>query len=200
MKKIIKTIIVLLIAVNLCGLGVGLFVQAGLGSDSLTLLQEGMSIYFNISLGASARIFVIVSILLGLLISRKDIGWVTIAYGLIVSYPIDYFNQLFMNLNIAQMSLLIRIICIILGQLSFILTFSLLIKVRNGMNQIDAIAYGIVRFTKIDYKIIRTGIDVLFIIIGVILGGTFGIGSILTMLTTGIGIDTCLKIMDKKRR
>ena len=197
MKKFFKTIFVLLIAINLCGIGVGLFIQAGLGSDSLTILQEGMSVFFHISIGTSARIFVVVSILLGLLISRKDIGWVTIAYGLLVSFPIDFYNQLFVNLGISNMSLFIRILCVLIGQLCFIITFSLLIKVRSGMNQIDAIAYGIVRKTKISYKFVRTGMDVLFFIIGVLLGGTFGIGSIFAMLTTGIGIDTCLKIMNK---
>ena len=197
MKKFIKTLLVLFIAINLCGIGVGLFIQAGLGSDSITILQEGLSHSLNISIGDSARIFVFVSIILGLLISRKDIGWVTIVYGLTVSFPIDFYNQIFVSLNLANMSLGIRILSIVIGQLCFVITYSLLIKVRSGMNQIDAIAYGIVRKSKLEFKIVRTGMDILFIIIGVLLGGTFGIGSLLTMLTTGIGIDACLKIMNK---
>ena len=55
--KFIKACIALFIAMNLCGIGVGLFVQANLGSDTITVLEEGMSKSLNISIGNAASIF-----------------------------------------------------------------------------------------------------------------------------------------------
>lgn len=197
MNKFLKTCLALLIAVNLCGIGVGLFVQANLGSDSFTILQEGLSVTFDITLGTASYVFVGVTILIALIINCKDLGWTTFAYGLTVGYFIDFYNNLFVGMGISEMHMGIRFLCVCIGQLAFVITYSILIKYRNGMNQVDAIAYGIERITKLSYKVIRTGVDVVFIVVGVLLGGVVGIGSIIAMFTTGIGIDICLKAMDK---
>ena len=66
------------------------------------------------------------------------------------------------------------------------------------MTHVDAVAYGLEKIIHIPFKVIRTGLDVLFIVVGWLLGGTIGIGSIFTMLITGIGIDVFLKIISKE--
>ena len=71
----------------------------------------------------------------------------------------------------------------------------MLIKYRKGMNQVDAIAYAIVNKTNIPFKWIRTGADVVLLVIGWLLGGVIGIGSVIAMSTTGILIDFFLKIL-----
>lgn len=197
MKKFIKTCIALMVALLLCGIGVALFVQANLGGDTITVIQEGLSETLNISLGSASRIYNIFFLITALLIAREHVGWTTIVNGLLVGYSIDFFNGLLMPLNIYDMNLFIRMICIIIGQIMLIITFSILIKYRNGMNQLDATSYGIEKYTHISYKIIRTGFDILFIVVGWSMGGTVGIGSLFTMATTGYGIDICLKIMNR---
>ncbi|MGN1343651.1 MAG: YitT family protein [Traorella sp.] len=199
MRKTFKTIVALLIAVNLCGIGVSLFLHAQLGSDSFTLLQEGMMVSLNISIGTAALLFVLITIALALLIARKYIGWTTIVYGLIVGIFIDFYYVIFSYLNIEAMPFFIRLIWILIGQGCFILTFSLLIHYGKGMNQVDAISYALEKKTSISYKKIRTGIDILFIIIGVLFGGKFGVGSLIAMSTTGFGIDQCLRIFNRNR-
>lgn len=195
MNKFIKTCIALFIAMNLCGIGVAIFVQANLGSDTITVIEEGISKTFLISLGNASRLFNIFFLIIALFIAREYIGWCTIAYGLLVGSFIDFYDQLLLSYHIAEMNVFIRILLIIIGQLFIVLTFAILIKYRNGMNQIDAVSYGLEKYTSISYKTIRTGFDVLFIVAGWLLGGVVGIGSIFTMLTTGIGIDMCLKIL-----
>ena len=100
-----------------------------------------------------------------------------------------------MPLNIENMSILIRLLVACLGQICFGLTYALLIKYRKGMNQVDAIAYAIVNKTNISFKWIRTGADVVLLVIGWLLGGVIGIGSVIAMSTTGILIDFFLKIL-----
>ena len=70
------------------------------------------------------------------------------------------------------------------------------------MDQLDAIAYGLNRCLHIAYPIIRTLIDIILLICGFLIGGVVGIGSIIAMSTTGIGINTCLNFMDylKKKK
>ena len=195
----IKTLFGLFIAMNLCGIGVGLFVQANLGSDTITVLEEGISIALNISIGSAANLYNIILLILALILARKEIGWTTFAYGLFVGTFIDFYNNLFIPFNIQEMSIIIRFMFIIIGQICIIITFALLIIYRKGMNQLDAICMGLENLMHISYKKTRTMCDILFIVVGYFLGGTIGIGSLLSMLTTGYGIDLCLKIMNNFR-
>ena len=103
------------------------------------------------------------------------------------------------SFNIQELNLLIRFLCILVGQFCIVLTFALLIQYRSGMNQLDAISIGLERICHIPYKKIRTLFDVVFIVVGYLLGGIIGIGSILSMLTTGYGIDLCLRVMNTNR-
>lgn len=194
-KNFLSALLALIVAVNLCGLGVGLFVQANLGSDTLTVIQEGMSKTFHISLGNASRLFNIFFLSISLIIARKYIGWCTIVYGLVVGSFIDLYNGFLIPFHIASMSLWIRVLCIIIGQLLLIVTYSLLIKYRSGMNQLDAVCYGLERYLPFTFKHIRTFFDILFIVVGYFMGGVVGVGSLFAMITTGYGIDICLKIM-----
>ena len=85
-------------------------------------------------------------------------------YALTVGFAMDFYNALILNMHISQMSILIRIIVVVvLGQLCFILTYVLLIFYREGMNELDAIAYGIEKRTK---RCISTFVQLRNIVIG----------------------------------
>lgn len=200
MNQTLKTILACFFAVNLTGLGVALLVQANLGSDTITVFIDGFKNIFHTSLGGASRIYNFIVLVIAMFLSRKDIGWCTIIYALTVGFAMDFYNALILNMHISQMSILIRIIVVVLGQLCFILTYVLLIFYREGMNQLDAIAYGIEKRTKISYKYIRTIEDVVLLVMGWLMGGVVGIGSIITMTTTGFGVDVFLNLLECKEK
>jgi len=195
MKKAVQTVLAIATAVLLTGLGVALFVHANLGSDTITVFVDGLHRTLNVSYGTASRIYNIIMLIIALIVSFKNIGWATIIYALTVGFAMDFFEVLLAPLNIVNMNILIRLLVACLGQIRFGLTYALLIKYRKGMNQIDAIAYAIVNKTNIPFKWIRTGADVVLLVIGWLLGGVIGIGSVIAMSTTGILIDFFLKIL-----
>ncbi len=195
MKKTVQTVLAIATAVLLTGLGVALFVHANLGSDTITVFVDGLHRTLNVSYGTASRIYNVIMLIIALIVSFKNIGWATIIYALTVGFAMDFFEVLLAPLNIVNMNILIRLLVACLGQICFGLTYALLIKYRKGMNQVDAIAYAIVNKTNISFKWIRTGADVVLLVIGWLLGGVIGIGSVIAMSTTGILIDFFLKIL-----
>lgn len=195
MKKAVQTVLAIATAVLLTGLGVALFVHANLGSDTITVFVDGLHRTLNVSYGTASRIYNVIMLIIALIVSFKNIGWATIIYALTVGFAMDFFEVLLAPLNIVNMNILIRLLVTCLGQICFGLTYALLIKYRKGMNQVDAIAYAIVNKTNIPFKWIRTGADVVLLVIGWLLGGVIGIGSVIAMSTTGILIDFFLKIL-----
>lgn len=195
MKKAVQTVLAIASAILLTGLGVALFVHANLGSDTITVFVDGLHRTLNVSYGTASRIYNVIMLIIALIVSFKNIGWATIIYALTVGFAMDFFEVLLAPLNIVNMNILIRLIVACLGQICFGLTYALLIKYRKGMNQVDAIAYAIVNKTNIPFKWIRTGADVVLLVIGWLLGGVIGIESVIAMSTTGILIDFFLKIL-----
>lgn len=198
MKKSAQTVLAIVSAILLTGLGVALFVHANLGSDTITVFIDGLHRTLNVSYGAASRIYNVIMLIIALIVSFKNIGWATIIYGFTVGFAMDFFEVLLTPLNIESMNILIRFLVACLGQICFGLTYVLLIKYRKGMNQVDAIAYTIVDKTNISFKWIRTGADVSLLVIGGLLGGVIGIGSVIAMSTTGILIDFFLRILGTK--
>lgn len=200
MKKTIQTILAIIISILLTGLGVALFVHANLGSDTLTVFVDGLHRVLNCSYGAASRIYNLIVLVIALIVSRKNIGWATIVYALSVGFTMDYFEKLLQPLQIQNADMITRLICVCLGQVCFGVTYALLIKYRSGMNQIDAISYAIVDKTGISFKWVRTGMDVLLLTSGWLLGGVVGVGSIIAMTTTGVLVDFILNVMSYKEK
>lgn len=200
MKKKIQTILAIIISILLTGLGVALFVHANLGSDTLTVFVDGLHRVLNCSYGAASRIYNLIVLVIALIVSRKNIGWATIVYALSVGFTMDYFEKLLQPLQIQNADMITRLICVCLGQICFGITYALLIKYRRGMNQIDAISYAIVDKTGISFKWVRTGMDVLLLTSGWLLGGVVGVGSIIAMTTTGVLVDFILNDMSYKEK
>ena len=192
-KQFLLSSLILCIAIILTGFGVALFIHANLGSDTITVFIDGLRKVLGITLGDASRIYNIVALLLALVLAFKHIGWTSIVYALSTGFLIDYFDVLLQSFQFAQQSMLLRIFIVVLGQLCIIFAFALLVRYGSGMDQLDAIAFGIHERTKISYALLRTGLDVVLIVVGFLMGGVIGIGSIIAVATTGYGIDIVMK-------
>lgn len=195
----LKTWIALFLSINLTGIGVALFVQANLGSDTITVFIDGFKNVLGMSLGASSRVYNLIALVIAILLSRKDIGWCTVVYAIFVGYSMDFYNALIVDLDIMHMNMIIRLFVVVLGQLSLGLSYALLIIYRKGMNQMDAISYGIVNRCNLSYSAVRTMLNIVLLLAGWLMGGVVGIGSIIAMATTGYLVDYILNIFNKKR-
>jgi len=193
-----RTFIAVIAAIHLCGFGVALFVESNLGSDTLTVLEEGMSLALGITIGQASLIYNCINLVIALIIAKEHIGWATLWYGLWVGRAIDYYHFLLMEISFLQKSLMIRVCGILLGQFCIVLALALLIRYRSGMSLSEAVIYGIEKKTGIPYHKTRTCFDIFYTILGWLMGGVVGIGTLLSMLTTGIGVKKCINLFDQK--
>ncbi|VYU23252.1 hypothetical protein [Clostridium tertium] len=194
----LKKVIISIIAINFVGLGGSLFLKSGLGGDSITLLLEGLHKYFELSYGLISIIYSGIFIILALIVNRKSLGIGTFLYAFICGYFVDFYMSIIGSL-ISVNNLLISFVFILIGQLSICLGFSILISVDTGMSGLDGVLYYIEEKYNIRYKICKTVIDIIFCIVGMLLGGVFGVGSIFAMLTGGTIISYMTRFIKKEK-
>lgn len=172
-------------AMNGVGCGVALFLQCGLGSDPIGILCDGISRSLGIQFGNASLLYNLVVIILALLIAKKNMGAGTIVYAVFSGYFIDFYSWILTPLQLSEKIFIIKILIYLIGEVLFAFALALLIRFKLGMNALDALLYKIEEKTKIKYSMLRTGTDFVYTVIGYLLGGVFGIGTVISILFTG---------------
>lgn len=190
-----KKILGIFAAMNGVGCGVALFLQCGLGSDPTGILCDGISRSLNIQFGHASMAYNVLLIVLALLIAKQNIGIGTVVCGAFSGYFIDFYYRILEPLQLNRLDFLLKIQLHFVGQLFFVLALAILIRFRLGMNALDAILYKAEAVTKIPYTVLRMSCDVFYTMIGFLLGGVFGIGTMVSALTTGYLVRIFTKVM-----
>ena len=197
MSKIMSKIVMVFVVMNLIGIAVALFLESGLGSDSVGLLCDGIRHTFLISFGNASLFYNLLIILIACLVARKNMGLGTVVYALVSGYFIDFYSWILTDIHLAEQDMLIRILAFAIGQCCLSLGLALLIQLNLGMNALDAVLYKIQNHTNFSYTIMRTGCDISYVVIGTVLGGTFGAGTICSVLVNGTMVTMITNIIGR---
>lgn len=175
-----KTLSVISLAMALMGVGEGMLVLANLGSTPWTVLAQGIALQTGLSIGTVVLIVSVIVLLLWIPLKLR-FGLGTVLNILIIA--------LFIDLTVAFLpdptSLMTRSIYVFLGILLFGISTAFYLSCRLGAGPRDGLMVGICQ--KYGWKIarVRTAIEVLVCTIGVILGGTLGVSTVLFALGVG---------------
>ena len=180
-----KSIISLIIATVLVGICILDLVYASLGSDSLTVFEEGLSVFLHVPLGTGSIIFNVSAVTLCLLFARKYIGWTTIVNALLAGVAVSVTEPLLKPFLTMSDTLAFRILLFALGLFFCGTGCALLIYGGAGMNTVDALCTTISDKTHIHFRYVRMIVDALMMLCGWLMGGVVGVGSIVCILTVG---------------
>lgn len=194
-SKLIK----ILVATICIGSGVGFILAADIGSDSISVLQDGIHNVLTITYGQASLLYNIVLISAALLIARKYFGSGSVISALLTGTFIDLAYApayTFVQINL-QNQFVFRFIFFILGLIIYSIGLATLISCKLGMNSLDSILTMISDKTKIQYQKLRIIADLFLTLIGWLMHGVIGIGTVLSILFTGTLIHCFTDFIDK---
>ncbi|MFV0394082.1 MAG: YczE/YyaS/YitT family protein [Coprobacillaceae bacterium] len=197
MSKKIQSIFLIFIVMNLVGIGVALFLECGLGADSIGLLCEGIQKATGISYGNASLVYNVIIIVIALIVARSNLGLGTVVYALLAGYFIDFYCYIFSPIGFIDQNMIVRFLGFATGQVFLSLALAILIQLNLGMNALDALLHKLEEKTNMSYPLMRTIVDATYVIIGFLLGGTFGIGTIISVSITGFMIGKWKQLLVK---
>lgn len=174
-----------LVAMQLVGVAVALFLETGMGSDSIGLLCDGIHQATGLLFGNASLLYNLAVIVLALAVAWRNMGLGTIVYALTSGYFIDLYCWLLAPLHLAELGFAARFALFAVGQCCLSMALALLIQLELGMNALDALLYRLQAVTGLPYAGLRTTVDVSYVAVGTLLGGTFGVGTVCSVLLTG---------------
>lgn len=196
----IKRVILFFIGMSVIQFGVAMFLETNIGSDPFTVFTQGLANTLGKTPGQANRIILVVLIIAILFIERKRIKIGTLICVVGVGPIIDLSSKIVSIFPIASANFFIKMLIVVLGVFIIAAGFSLVSGSDVGVAPNDIVPFIIQDKLKFQYRWIRIALDATFLVVGFILGGKIGIGTIISMLAIGPFIQLCLpygkKIVD----
>lgn len=195
--NLIKRLLLFFIGMSIIQIGVALYLKTNIGSDPFTVFTQGLAFSLKTTPGRANMIILFVLFCIILLVERTRINIGTIICVIGVGPIIDLGVKAVSFFPIASLNIVMKVLLVVLGCVIIAVGFSILSASNVGVAPNDIIPFIIKDKTNFQYRWIRMALDASFLIIGFILGGVFGIGTIIAALLTGPFIQFCLPYGEK---
>ncbi len=176
-----KKIIVIIIGSIIAAYGITLALYAGFGGATLAVLWQGISKTFHISIGMASLLVAIAMIVFAFFYDRSQIHIGTILYQLVYSFCVD----LFANAHVYSTYLWVNALIMLLGVMLFAIGTGFYAAASLGRGSYEALTFSLAEKNGWQVKVVRMILDIVMVIAGVLLGGTFGICTIVTIVISG---------------
>ena len=208
--NLIKRLILFFVGMSIIQFGVALFLKTNIGSDPFTVFTQGLASTLNktnlknfsivklisgaaeVTPGVANMIILIVLFAIILLVERSRINIGTLICVVGVGPIIDLGVNVVSYFPVESYNYLIKMLLVLFGCFIIAVGFAVLSASNIGVAPNDIVPFIIQDKLKIEYRWIRIGLDAAFLVFGFILGGKIGVGTVISMISTGPFIQLCL--------
>ncbi|WP_139981765.1 YczE/YyaS/YitT family protein [Nocardioides litoris] len=164
----------------LYGVSLGLMVRGDLGLAPWDVLHSGLVRHVPLTLGQAVVVMSFVVLLLWIPL-RETPGVGTVANALVVGFSADAT----LALLDAPSGSVARVALMVGGVLLCGFATALYMGAQLGRGPRDGLMTGLSRRTGLSLRLVRTGLEVTVVLIGLVLGGVLGVGTVLYALAIG---------------
>ena len=176
----------------LFGTGEALIIDASLGQSPWTVLADGLAQTLNMTIGQTTFLTSVIVLLLWIPLKRKP-GLGTVMNILVIAVAIDVMIPILPSPeNVVAQS-----VQVLLGILLTGIASALYITCNVGAGPRDGLMTGLNERTGVRVGRVRTGIEVVVLAIGWLLGGAVGVGTLLFALLIGQSVAISFGLVER---
>jgi len=191
----LRRLLQLYVGLSLYGLSTAMFVRSDLGADPWNVFHLGVAKLLAMDIG-TVMILTGVLVLLFWIPLRQRPGLGTISNVIAIGLAADVALTFIPVID----SLLVRSLLLVSAVIVNALATGMYIGAGFGAGPRDGLMTGINARTGWSVRSVRTAIEISVLLIGCVLGGTFGVGTVLYALSIGPLIQICLPWFRQKPR
>lgn len=177
----VKKIMIIVFGSIVAAYGITLALYAGFGGATLAVLWQGISTTFHISIGMASMIVAIIMIIFAFFYDRSQIHVGTILYQIVYSLCVD----LFADVHVYSTHVWINAFIMLIGIVFFAIGTGIYAAASLGRGSYEAVTFSLAEKNGWQVKAVRMILDIVMVIVGVILGGKFGVCTIVTIIISG---------------
>lgn len=170
----------LLVGLTLYGLSMAMLVRADLGLDPWDVLHQGLTRYLPLSFGTVTIVVGALVLLLWIPLRQKP-GVGTVSNVVVIGLAADLGLWLLTTPDSLAGRIVLMVGAVVLNGLAG----AVYIGSQLGPGPRDGLMTGLAARTGQSLRLVRVGLEVTVLLIGVVLGGTVGVGTVLYALAIG---------------
>jgi len=172
------------------GVAVAIMIRANLGTSAWSVLEVALAPRIHVSIG-TMTVLMGFFVLIGAVLMREKIGWGTLANILCIGPWEDFWLAIIPSIkdNLLLQSGMLLFAIFLIG-----LASAIYIGVDAGAGPRDSLMLAIKRLTGISIRAARAIIEITVIVIGWLLGGPAGIGTLIYAVLVGPAVQWGFKI------
>ena len=186
----IRDFIVIQIGFLLYGLALALVIRADLGTGTWLVLEVALANILGIKIG-TMTVYMGFFVLIIALALREQVGWGTLGNILSIGPWLNLFLDLIV---LPKDNLALQIGMFLLGILIQGIATAVYIGVDAGAGPRDSLMLAIHRTTGVSIRLARGVIEVIVVLIGWLLGGPLGLGTVVFALSIGPSVQWAFKL------
>lgn len=190
-KQLTKRFLMLIVGIFLIGLGVCLYVQADVGAEPFTVLAQGVACSTGLQFGRAMQSLNIVIILIILVADRHRIGLGTLLSAILVGF----FADTLMNWIPHASSTLVAVLMLMAAVIVMGVGVGIFITADLGEGAVEGLMLLIHRSTGLEVRWARVLMDFGCVLVGALLGGSIGVGTLVGAFCTGPIIQETLRVL-----
>lgn len=191
MKKVVWKFLRLFLGFIVCALAIVFMINANLGLSPWDVLHEGISNKLGITMGMSTIVVGIIVVIMDVILG-ENVGWGTVLNMLLVGLFLDII--MFTNIIPVAKNIVSGIIMLFIGMVLMGFGMVLYLGCGLGSGPRDGMMVAFQKKTNKSVKSIRASMEICALGIGYLLGGTAGIGTIITAIGLGYFIQIVFKL------
>ena len=202
-KEILLRVVILMVGLTIAHLGVTLFLLSDLGADPFNVLVQGVCrtlesiTHWGLSHGTVHMIICFLIIIVLLIVDRSYVKLGTLLCMFCGGPIIDFFTFILGGFLGSQSPLWLRFVMLAAGCVILAYGMTVVIKSDAGTGPNDLVALVISEKAKWKFGIVRICVDALFVIAGALMGGIFGVGTVICAFLVGPVADIFLPKNEK---
>lgn len=176
----------------LYGLAITLMIRGNLGTSAWAVLEVALADFLHITVGTMTVIMGFIVLIISLLM-REQIGWGTLGNILSIGPWVDLCMWLVPEVN---NNLLLQIAMLLVAIVIMGLASAIYIGVDAGAGPRDSLMLAIHRKTGVSIRVARAIIEVTVVVLGWLLGGPAGVGTVVHAVLIGPAVQWGFKVFN----
>lgn len=180
-----KRVLLVILGQLFISAGVALLFIANLGVDPLGVFHTGVANAFNTTFPIALFMENLIAITIIFIVDKKYLNIATVAALFVVSISNDAILSFLTMIVGVNPSMMIRVICLLLACVVLSIGLNVYVLADLGVGAMDALPEMVCDKFDLRYSRIKVISDLGFLLIGYLLGGIVGVGTIVTALVVG---------------
>lgn len=196
--RIIGDIIIIEIGLMISSFGTALFYAGDLGAGAMATFCDGLHRVLNISYGSANTGANAVLLAILFLLDRKYINVGTVLCVFTIGPWVNLFTPILQSLDIAAMGMPVRLASAAIGTILMGVGLGLYMAVDRGLGALEGFVRYLRKKTGITVKTAKIIQDAVLVLGGILLGASWGAGTLLGIVCTGPVLQISCRFFEKQ--